>query len=110
MRGSCGRRSSWQMSSSFLLESVGVEVARVQTTIAMVPNGTPYGLVITSARSWTRDFRETVTAWSEVGTKILGTIPERVAIASGPDTELHPDGIEAYGFVWMALEDLRKAA
>ncbi len=88
----------------------GVEVARVQTTIAMIPNGTPFGLVIVSARKWTRDFRETVAAWSEVGVKVLGAIPERVSIASGPDAGLHPDGLEAYGFVWMALEDLRKAA
>ena len=88
----------------------GVEVARVQTTIAMIPNGVPYGLVIASARTWTRDFRETVTAWGEVGVKILGAIPERVSIASGPDAELHPDGIEAYGMVWLSIKNLRKAA
>ena len=88
----------------------GVEVARVQTTIAMIPNGVPFGLVIVSARTWTRDFRETVMAWGEVGVKILGVVPERVSIASGPDAGLHPDGIEAYGFVWMTLEELRKAA
>ena len=88
----------------------GVEVARVQTTIAMIPNGVPFGLVIVSARTWTRDFRETVTAWTEVGKKVLGTVPERVSIASGPDAGLHPDGIEAYGFVWRASQDLRKAA
>ena len=88
----------------------GVEVARVQTTIAMIPNGVPFGLVIVSARTWTRDFRETVTAWGEVGVKILGAIPERVSIASGPDAELHPDGIEAYGMVWLSIKNLRKAA
>lgn len=88
----------------------GVEVARVQTTIAMIPNGTPFGLVIASARTWTRDFRETVMAWNEVGTKVLGVVPERVSIASGPDAELYPDGIEAYSLVWLALEELRKAA
>lgn len=88
----------------------GVEVGRVQTTISMIPNGIPHGLVITSARPWTRDFRETVTAWDEIGAKILGVVPERVSIAAGPDAELHPDGIETYGLVWLALEDLRKAA
>ena len=88
----------------------GVEVARVQTTIAMVPVGIPYGLVITSARTWTKDFRETISAWTEIGTNVLGVVPERVSIASGPDAELLPDGIEAHGFIWMALEDLRKAA
>jgi len=88
----------------------GLEVARVQTTIAMVPVGIPYGLVITSARTWTKDRRETLTEWTEVGTKILGVVPERVAIASGPDAELHPDGIEAHGFIWLELDGLRKAA
>ena len=87
----------------------GVEVARVQTTIAMIP-GIPYGLVITSARTWTKDFRETLAAWTEVGTRVLGVVPERVSTASGPDAELHPDGIEAHGLTWMNLEDIRKAA
>lgn len=86
----------------------GVEVARAQTTIGMIPNGVPYGLVIASARSSTRDFKESVTAWAEVGTKIVGIIPERVSIASGPDAGLSEDGIEAYGLVWTALQDLRR--
>ncbi len=88
----------------------GVEVARVQTTIAMIPVGIPHGLVIASARTWTKDFRETFSAWNEVGTKVLGVVPERVSIAAGPDAELNPDGIEAHGFIWMELEDIRKAA
>ena len=88
----------------------GVEVGRVQTTIATVPSGTPFGLVIASARTWTRDFRETVAAWNEVGVKILGVIPERVSIASGPDAGLNPDGIEAYSMVWLSIKNLRKAA
>ena len=88
----------------------GVEVGRVQTTIAMIPNGIPFGLVIVSARPWTRDFRETVAAWTAIGTKILGAVPERVSIASGPDGELHPDGLEAYGLAWLSIENLRKAA
>lgn len=86
----------------------GVEVARAQTTIAMIPNGVPHGLVIASARSWTRDFRESVAAWNEVGTKILGFIPERVGIAAGPDAELSDDGIEIYGLVWLALQEIRR--
>ncbi len=88
----------------------GVEVSRVQTTIAMIPMGIPYGLLITSARLQTRDFRETVMAWEEVGTKILGIIPERVGIAAGPDGQLHTDGIEAYGLAWLSIENLRKVA
>ena len=86
----------------------GIEVARAQTTAAMIPNGVPYGLVIASARSWTRDFRESVAAWNEVGTKILGIIPERVGIASGPDSDLSEDGLESYGLVWLALQNLRR--
>ena len=53
----------------------GVEVGRVQTTIATVPSGTPFGLVIVSARTWTRDFRETVAAWKKIGVKVLGVVP-----------------------------------
>lgn len=86
----------------------GVEVARAQTTIAMIPNGIPYGLVIASARPYTRDFRESVTAWTEVGATVLGMVPERVAIAAGPDAELSDDSIEAYGLVWLALDELRR--
>lgn len=86
----------------------GIEVARAQTTIAMIPNGVPFGLVVASARPWTRDFRESVAAWIEVGTKILGIIPERISIASGPDTDLSDDGIESYGLVWLALQEIRR--
>ncbi len=84
----------------------GIEVARAQTTIAMIPNGVPFGLVVASARPWTRDFRESVAAWSEVGVRILGTVPERVGIASGPDSKLSEDGIEAYGLAWLALKEM----
>ena len=84
----------------------GVEVSRVQTTIAMIPMGIPYGLLITSVRPRTRDFRETVMAWEEIGTKILGAIPERVSIAAGPDGKLHTDGIEAFGRAWLSIENL----
>ena len=86
----------------------GVEVARAQTTIAMIPNGVPYGLVIASARPWTRDYRESVAAWNEVGARVLGMVPERVSIASGPDADLSDDGIESYRGVWLALQDLRR--
>lgn len=86
----------------------GVEVARAQTTIAMIPNGIPYGLVIASARPYTRDFRESVAAWTEIGATVLGMVPERVGIAAGPDAELNDDGIEAYGLIWLAIQELRR--
>ena len=64
------------------------------------PRRTPYGLVICSARTFTRDYDETVQYWNEQGAPLWGTIPERVAIASGPDRSLSPDGMEAYRPLW----------
>lgn len=86
----------------------GVEVARAQATIAMIPDGIPYGLVIASARSWTRDYRESVGAWVEIGSNVLGMVPERVSIAAGPDADLSLDGIEAYESIWKSLRNLRR--
>jgi chromosome partitioning protein len=78
----------------------GVEWPRVDVVRAMVPRRTPYGLAICSARTFTRDYDETVQYWSEQGVPLWGTIPERVAIASGPDRPLSPDGMEAYRPLW----------
>ena len=78
----------------------GVEWPRVDVVRAMVPRRTPYGLVICSARTFTRDYDETLQYWNEQGAPVWGTIPERVAIASGPDRPLSPDGIEAYRPLW----------
>jgi len=78
----------------------GVEWPRVDVVRAMVPRRTPYGLVICSARTFTRDYDETVQYWGEQGVSLWGTIPERVAIASGPDRPLSPDGMEAYRPLW----------
>src|SRR5262249_26939326 len=61
------------------------------------------GLVICSARTFTRDYDETVQYWGEQGVPVWGTIPERVAIASGPDRSLSPDGIEAYRPLWRRV-------
>jgi len=78
----------------------GVEWPRVDVVRGMVPRRTPYGLVICSARTFTRDYDETVQYWNEQGVPLWGTIPERVAIASGPDRPLSPDGMEAYRPLW----------
>jgi len=78
----------------------GVEWPRVDVVRGMVPRRTPYGLVICSARTFTRDYDETVQYWNEQGVPLWGTIPERVAIASGPDRPLSPDGVEAYRPLW----------
>ena len=81
----------------------GVEWPRVDVVRAMVPRRTPYGLVICSARTFTRDYDETVQYWTDQGAPLWGTIPERVAIASGPDRSLSPDGIEAYRPLWRRV-------
>jgi chromosome partitioning protein len=82
----------------------GVEWPRVDVVRSMVPRRTPYGLVICSARTFTRDYDETVHYWGERGVPLWGTIPERVAIASGPDRGLSPDGIEAYRPLWRRVQ------
>jgi chromosome partitioning protein len=41
-----------------------------------------------------------IAAWSEAGVGIWGTVPERVAIAAGPEASLSVDGLDAYRSVW----------
>ncbi len=82
----------------------GIEAPRVETVLAMVPDGTPAGLVICSARTFTRDYQDTMAAWTEAKVPIWGTVPERVAIAAGPVGPLHEDGLEAYKKVWRRVQ------
>lgn len=82
----------------------GIEPARVETVLGMVPEGRPHGLMITSARTFTRDYQDAVAAWSEARVPVWGTIPERVAIAAGPTRALHDDGLEAYKKVWRKVQ------
>jgi len=77
----------------------GVETARVEAVLDLVPKRLPAGLVFSSARTFTRDYQETVAMWQEAGVPVWGTIPERVGIAAGPDGWLSPEGIELYGDV-----------
>ena len=86
----------------------GVETARVEAVLPMIPRRTPRGLVISSARTYTRDHAETVDWWAERGLQIFGSIPERVSIASGPEQELSEDGIEAYRGVWRRVQRASK--
>ena len=81
----------------------GVETARVEAVLDMVPKRMPVGLVFASARTFTRDYHETVAMWVEAGVPIWGTVPERVGIASGPDNWLSPEGLDAYAEVWRRL-------
>src|SRR5512135_1461837 len=81
----------------------GLEVARVQATVGLLPPALPRGLVVIAARTRTRDFRETLRGWTEAGVPVWASVPERVDIASGPDRSLHPDGLAAYRPVQDAL-------
>jgi chromosome partitioning protein len=86
----------------------GVETPRVEAVLDLVPTKTPVGLVICSARTYTRDYQDMVEAWKEANVPVWGTVSERVAIASGPQTWLSPDGLDAYRGVWRrALREAR---
>jgi chromosome partitioning protein len=88
----------------------GVETARVEAVLDLVPRKLPVGLVISSARTYTRDYQEVVDAWTEANVAVWGSIPERVSIATGPEGTLAPDGIDAYRTVWRrALRAVREA-
>jgi chromosome partitioning protein len=78
----------------------GVETPRVEAVLDLVPKRTPAGLVICSARTFTRDYVDMVAGWREVGVQVWGTVPERVAIAAGPEDWLSDDGLESYRAVW----------
>jgi chromosome partitioning protein len=78
----------------------GVEATRVEAVLDLLPKGVPAGVVVCSARPYTRDYQEYVESWQEAGVDVWGSIPERVAIAAGPDGWLSAEGLEAYGAVW----------
>lgn len=78
----------------------GVETPRVEAVLDLVPPSTPVGLVICSARTFTRSYKEALESWVQAGVPVWGTIPERVAITAGPTGPLSPDGIESYRKVW----------
>ena len=82
----------------------GIEAPRVEAVLAMVPERTPVGLVITSARTFTRDYQDAIAAYTESRVPVWGTIPERVGIAAGPARPLYEDGLEAYKKVWRRVQ------
>ena len=87
----------------------GVETPRAEAVLEMVPKRQPVGLVICSARTFTRDYQDTLVIWAEAGVPVWGTVPERVAIAAGPTGALSLDGIDAYRGVWRrALRSARR--
>ena len=79
----------------------GVETPRVEAVLDMVPNKVPVGLVICSARTYTRDYQEMMGLWAEANVPVWGSVPERVGIASGPEGWLSIDGLDAYRPVWQ---------
>jgi chromosome partitioning protein len=81
----------------------GVEWPRVDVVRRMIPRCTPFGLAVCSARTFTRDYVETVQYWADHGVEVWGTIPERVSIAAGPDRLLSDDGLEAYRPLWRRV-------
>jgi len=85
----------------------GVEWPRVDVVRRMIPRRTPFGLAICSARTFTRDYAETVQYWADHGVEVWGTIPERVSVAAGPDRFLSEDGLDAYRPLWRTV--LRRA-
>jgi chromosome partitioning protein len=88
----------------------GIESPRVESVLAMVPAGTPAGLVICSARTFTRDYQDTLAAYGEARVSVWGTVPERVGIAAGPAKPLFEAGLEAYKKVWRRVQTAARSA
>lgn len=82
----------------------GVETLRVSAVLDLVPRRFPVGLVICSARTYTRDYQDALAGWAEANVQVWGSVPERVAIAAGPEGWLSPDGIESYKAVWRRAQ------
>ena len=74
----------------------GVEYARVAATLELVPARTPRGIVISSARLGTKDLEETIAWWRKEGVPVWSIVPERVAIAAGPEARLSREGLDRY--------------
>ena len=77
----------------------GVELSPALLTLDMVPAKASRGIVICSARFGTNDLDDTITWWRDQKIPLWGVIPERVGIASGPESRLHREGIDLYSAV-----------
>lgn len=82
----------------------GVETSQAEAALGLVPKKVPAGLVIVSARTYTRDYVDAEAGWREDGVQLWGTVPERVGIAAGPAGGLSAEGIEAYRQVWRRAQ------
>ena len=87
----------------------GVETSRALAVLDLVPTGKPAGLVISSARTFTRDYQDALAEWGEAGVTVWGTVPERVAIAAGPNDWLSDDGLETYREIWRRVQRAARA-
>lgn len=87
----------------------GVETPTATVMLDIVPAGIPAGLVVCSARTYTRDYHEAIANWEDEEAPVWGSIPERVAIAQGPDGWLSADGLDAYGEIWKTIQKAVKA-
>jgi chromosome partitioning protein len=87
----------------------GVETPSAVAMLDIVPAGVPAGLVVCSARTFTRDYHEAIANWEDEDAPVWGSVPERVTIAQGPDGWLASDGLDAYGEIWRRLQRAIKA-
>ncbi len=81
----------------------GVETPRVEAVLEIVPRKVPAGLVICSARTYTRDYQDVLATWAQADVPVWGSVPERVTIAAGPQAPLSYDGLDAYRGVWRRV-------
>jgi chromosome partitioning protein len=82
----------------------GVETTQAEAALRLIPRKIPAGLVISSARTYTRDYQEAVASWRACSVTLWGSIPERVSIAAGPTGRLSSDGLEAFLSVWRRVQ------
>ncbi|WP_026257733.1 ParA family protein [Actinopolymorpha alba] len=88
----------------------GIETSRVEAVLDIVPASTPRGLVICSARTFTRSYQDALATWSKAGVPVWGSAPERVAITAGPTAPLSSDGLDAYRRVWRRAQTAARSA
>jgi chromosome partitioning protein len=81
----------------------GVDTPRLEMVLEMMPAATPAGIVVCSARTYTRDYQDLMAEWASDHVRVWGTVPERVAISAGPQGWLSPDGLESYRGVWRRV-------
>lgn len=77
----------------------GVEFSPVLRTLELIPAKTPRGVVVCAARLGTNDLAETIAWWRSQRVRVWGVIPERVAIAAGPEARLYREGLQEYDAV-----------